>query len=283
MRNSACAAVFGGPLAAKIALRLSAGGGSIIVGTARTFEEKLTIDFENPNIFQVERDLKSYSKDSFPPVSIRCPHCLHIGAFTAETTGILYQKAANLKGGNIGVAGVEACIRMCPNPSCRGIVLVVQPSHGKVTILPPELIDFDARNLPPNLLRTLNEAIACHAAGAYRASAMMVRRLLEEICDESGAKGRDLHDRLIALKTKITLPEELFEAMGELKALGNDAAHITAKNYTSIGKDESEDSIELAKEILKSRYQSGSPDGWLWTRISALALRRSARLAISRG
>ena len=43
--------------------------------------------------------------------------------------------------------------------------------------------------------------------------------------------------------------------MGELKALGNDAAHIQAKTYDNIGKDEADDSIELAKEILKARYQ----------------------------
>ncbi len=83
----------------------------------------------------------------------------------------------------------------------------------------------------------------------------MVRRLLEEICEDSQAIGKDLHHRLIALREKVTLPEELFEAMGELKALGNDAAHIMAKNYEVIGKEEAEDSIELAKEILKSRYQ----------------------------
>jgi len=133
--------------------------------------------------------------------------------------------------------------------------LVVSAGDRVLTALPPELIDFDGDNLPEKLLATLKEAIACNAAGAYRASAMMVRRLLEEVCDESGAQGKDLHARLVALKTKITLPEELFEAMGELKALGNDAAHIAAKNYTSIGRDESEDSIELAKEILKARYQ----------------------------
>ena len=122
-------------------------------------------------------------------------------------------------------------------------------------VLPSELIDFNSNGIPSSLLATLKEAISCHAAGAYRASAMMVRRLLEEICDESSATGRDLHARLIALRSKITLPEELFEAMGELKALGNDAAHITAKNYVNIGEDESADSIELAKEILKARYQ----------------------------
>lgn len=43
--------------------------------------------------------------------------------------------------------------------------------------------------------------------------------------------------------------------MSELKALGNDAAHVEAKSYNTIGVEESADSIELAKEILKARYQ----------------------------
>ena len=51
------------------------------------------------------------------------------------------------------------------------------------------------------------------------------------------------------------LPEPLFEAMNELKALGNDAAHVEAKVYDNIGADEAQDSIELAKEIVKALYQ----------------------------
>ena len=43
--------------------------------------------------------------------------------------------------------------------------------------------------------------------------------------------------------------------MGELKALGNDAAHVEAKAYNTIRIEEAEDSIKLAKEILKARYQ----------------------------
>lgn len=75
---------------------------------------------------------------------------------------------------------------------------------------------------------------------------MMVRRLLEEICDLNNAKGVDLHKRPEALKTKIVLPQTLFDAMNELKVLGNDAAHVEAKAYDNIGKDEASDSIESA-------------------------------------
>jgi hypothetical protein len=84
---------------------------------------------------------------------------------------------------------------------------------------------------------------------------MMVRRLLEEICEDNNASGGDLHNRLDALKKTIVLPEALFDAMRELKALGNDAAHVKAKAYDNIGREEAADSIELAKEIVKALYQ----------------------------
>lgn len=212
-------------------------------------------EFDNDNIFQADSDIQVIDKKiAQDTLSIRCPHCLHVGTFSTATEGLQWAKYEKGTSRTRGRA-MRAFIRVCPNPQCTGIIFTLSSGREFVQVLPPELIDFDAEGLPAKLLATLQEAISCHAAGAYRASAMMVRRLLEEICDESGATGKDLHARLIALRSKITLPEELFDAMQELKALGNDAAHITAKNYTQIGKDESEDSIELAKEILKARYQ----------------------------
>jgi hypothetical protein len=139
---------------------------------------------------------------------------------------------------------------------CRGLVFTIENPRGTIEeIEPPQLLDFDPEGLPPRCLKTLKEAVACHAAGACRAAAMMVRRLLEEICDANSAKGNNLHERLNSLKAIIILPGELFEAMFALKALGNDAAHVEAKEYNEIGREEAEISIELAKEILKAIYQ----------------------------
>jgi hypothetical protein len=122
-------------------------------------------------------------------------------------------------------------------------------------IFPPELLDFNPESVPSPLVSTLKEALVCYSVGAYRASAMMIRRLLEELCDDCNAQGKTLHERLKALRDQITLPEELFLAMDEIKALGNDAAHIEAKAYKLIEKEEAEVSILLAQEIIKARYQ----------------------------
>jgi hypothetical protein len=53
----------------------------------------------------------------------------------------------------------------------------------------------------------------------------------------------------------LVLPKELFEALDDLRLLGNDAAHVQAKTYDAIGSDEIEVAIALTKEVLKAVYQ----------------------------
>lgn len=207
-------------------------------------------ELRNPNIFCAEHDRSQ--ADVTTPLSLHCPHCRRLGSFNAvNRSGFTYHKKLN----NNNITTFRATVRICPSEQCYGLVFVIENQGKIVEVNPPELLDFTLDNLPLQCQDTLKEAIACHAAGAYRASAMMVRRLLEEICDLNKAQGNNLHTRLEALKTIITLPQALFDAMSELKALGNDAAHIEAKAYDNIGREESEDSIELAKEILKALYQ----------------------------
>jgi hypothetical protein len=211
-----------------------------------TSKEALT----RPNVFQTDNGV---SQIQAQPVNIRCPHCRQLGTFGSPyQIGLGFSKTRALDKAN---SPYVAAIHICPNTECKGLVFIIRNQHGVVRTEPPQVLDFQPDGIPEKMLATLKEAIACHAAGANRAAAMMVRRLLEEICDDNNATGRDLHQRIEAIKSSVTLPNDLFSAMFELKALGNDAAHIEAKAYDNIGPDEAEDSIELAKEILKSLYQ----------------------------
>jgi hypothetical protein len=213
---------------------------------------------KNPNFLKPEEMLGSAAINS--AVSLRCPHCGGTGAFPCvnQNANLSYSKpfATQPQQQRPNPLQFTASLRQCPDPDCRGIVLVVQQSPGRVVlVLPSQRLDFSADHLPATCREALTEAVACHAAGAYRAAAMMVRRLLEEICDDNNAPGTNLHQRLEALKALVVLPQALFDAMGELKALGNDAAHVEARAYDNIGREEAEDSIELAKEILKALCQ----------------------------
>jgi hypothetical protein len=190
-------------------------------------------------------------------VNLRCPHCNHQGAFHGFSNCNDVSWNETVAGQNRGVT-LQAGPRLCPNPSCSGLVQVVLRSGSVVESYPPQAIDFDSTNLPANILFSLEEAVKAHAAGCHRASALMVRRVLEELCDDKKATGSDLKQRLAALSTNVVVPKELLDAADELRLLGNDAAHISAKNYDAIGDKENTLAIELAKELLKAVYQYAS-------------------------
>lgn len=75
----------------------------------------------------------------------------------------------------------------------------------------------------------------------------MIRKTLEEICNQEGSTGKNLKDRLKYVGGKIMIPRELIEGMDELRLLGNDAAHIQANTFEEIGKNEIEISMSLRK------------------------------------
>jgi hypothetical protein len=207
------------------------------------------------NLFRADSGIGDDANRS--AVSIRCPHCRELGSFdVVKTKAVRYHKLGKSERGGRNAIEYFASIRICPSVKCRGLVFVLEDMSGEVVeIEPPQLLDFNPDKLPPMCEKTLREAVACHAAGAYRAAAMMVRRLLEEICEDNSAVGQNLHQRLKSLRRLVVLPEPFFDAMDALKALGNDAAHVEAKAYDEIGPGEAEDSIELAKEVVKAIYQ----------------------------
>lgn len=191
-------------------------------------------------------------------VNLRCPICRHLGAFTGfdNISDVQVVQPGPPDKRNLSL---KVGLRVCPNNQCRAVVFVVLTGGGTlIKVYPPEIIDFDSANLPENILATLEEAIRCFAAECYKATALMVRRVLEELCENRGASGPNLKARLSSLSASVVLPKELLDAADELRLLGNDAAHVEAKEYDAIGRVEATLSLELAKELLKAVYQYGS-------------------------
>jgi hypothetical protein len=198
-----------------------------------------------------------------PPVTLRCPFCHGMALLSSCGVGDLAVHPAGLLLGH----------RHCPNPDCLGhLFLVLTPDGTVIRSYPPELLDFDATDLPAGVTKALQEAVTCHAAECYAAAAIMVRKTLEEVCADQEAEGKDLKKRIEALGEKIVIPTELIEGMDELRVLGNDAAHVEARVYDSIDREEVETAIEFAKEILKATYQYSS----LLDRLRALKDRTEA-------
>ena len=178
-------------------------------------------------------------------LSLSCPHCGHQGTF---------EPLQNITDVNVGHLWLGQ--RKCPNPQCYGHLFCIYEGNGNVLRSYPALrIDFDPKNIPERIAKTLVEALVCYAEQCFVASAIMIRRTLEELCEDKKAQGDTLKERVQSLRSAVVLPNELFVAMDELRLLGNDAAHIEAKTYNSIGREEIEAGISLTKEILKAVYQ----------------------------
>lgn len=179
-----------------------------------------------------------------PTVSLRCPGCRQVGTFDSSP-------ARDLHDGQHFFGS-----RRCPNPSCRAHVFVVTDNYGEViTTYPPEIIDFDTTDLPPVVVHALEEAITCHAAKCYRASALMVRRTLEELCAEQNVSGRTLEAGLDALRGKVPVADRMIEGLHDLRLLGNDAAHVTSKDFDQVGQPEATLAIDITKQLLRDIYQ----------------------------
>lgn len=183
--------------------------------------------------------------------TVRCPECRQIGVFSAITPDIYFPEQET----PWGKRKVHAGSRICLNEDCRAHVFVVCQNQKLVQAIPPERIDFDSTNVPARVLLALEEAIACHATECYSAAATLARKTIEEICEERGAKGKNLEDRIKALGASIVIPQLFIDAMHDIRYLENDAAHVMAKTYGDVGRDEVEAAIDVAKEIIKACYQ----------------------------
>lgn len=178
-------------------------------------------------------------------VRLRCPLCRQRGSFEQLGVNDLFLQSETTTVG----------LRRCPDPTCYGLVFFASKQGQLVDSYPAETIDFDATNVPVAVQNAFEEAIKCHAQHCFVASAIMVRKTLEELCKDRSATGATLKERIKALGTKVVLPEELLQGLDDLRLLGNDAAHIESNEYEKVGQEEVEVGFEFAKEVLKAVYQ----------------------------
>ncbi len=145
-------------------------------------------------------------------VNLRCPVCRRLGTFTwigsnqdAYVLGALKEDAQ---------CATYFGQRCCPNQECRAHIFIAYDIKGVIfASYPPERIDFDATDLPKPIVSALEEAITCHANECYVAAAMMVRKPLELLCEDHGAQGKNLMERIKTLRTKVLLPQELLDGL----------------------------------------------------------------------
>lgn len=192
-------------------------------------------------------------------INMVCPACSHLGTFVKYNgfSDIYHLAPSANKKGELDVKYLLQ--RLCPNITCRAYVTVIADQNGKILHSDPAVkIDFDTTSIPLSIVESFEEALKCHSNNCHRAAAIMVRRTIEELCEDRNASGKTLKDKIKSLGSSITLPPDLLDGLDHIRLLGNDAAHIESKNYNDIGSTELELAIKVTKEILKGVYQYAS-------------------------
>lgn len=105
--------------------------------------------------------------------------------------------------------------------------------------------------VPAPLRSEFGEAGACFRAKAYKATVVMVRRVLEGACRENGVQERTLIRSLEKLKADGLIDSTIAEWADALRILGNEGAHYTGN---PVPRDDAEDALAFAEALLDHVY-----------------------------
>jgi hypothetical protein len=182
-------------------------------------------------------------------VGVVCPHCGR-------------PSAAELVGGR-QPADADGRMEMLWCGQCEGALLVwrdyeyVARSDGTYWMAPTNtrvvwpMLDRELNEVIPEELRRLHEeARKCFHATAYAATAAMVRRAIEAMCNQQGAKGRDLKEKVGDLGQRGLVDSRLIEWMQTLRLLGNSAVH----SADDVDRKDARDALDLAEAVLDYVY-----------------------------
>lgn len=104
------------------------------------------------------------------------------------------------------------------------------PDHIGEDILHPK-IKITSLSIPVNVKKRFEAALKVKNLDNEQCI-MAIRRVMESICKNKGAQGRDLDSKIIDLSNKGILPPQLGNMGHLLRVLGNKAAHVDDVEFT---------------------------------------------------
>jgi len=180
-------------------------------------------------------------------LSIYCPHCHRHTSLTpapvkyrcgghSYTTDAVWDKDYQ----NAWWLGV---CNACENP-----VLVLNKGQK---VFPTPLPAPTSEDIPQEIRGDLDEAKICFSATAYRAAAVMARRVIQVAAKDKGATGDKLVSQIHELQKSGKITNDLKEWADAVRWVGNDAAHPSG---AQVAKEDAEDVLHLAEQLLHVLY-----------------------------
>lgn len=158
---------------------------------------------------------------------INCPHCNNLSTHNILCTESVSEDLYDETGEFVHRGEFYYMLTHCK--SCNDVVLFVnsdlndfpQSIHG-ANVLYPSQKKLDG--IPDAIRKTYEEAKKVKKRSSM-AFVVLIRKVLELICEDKQADGRTLHDKISFLATKEIIPEKIYEMARAIKYFGNMGAH----------------------------------------------------------
>jgi len=124
----------------------------------------------------------------------------------------------------------------------------------------PKYVPVKHESIPQNIWSDYLEACECFNAGAFKASVVMCRRMLQNVCLERGAKKKNAQDKWISLRNQI---KEAFSEKDyalvhsiadKVKYFGDYGAHPQDDNIDDVSDEASKAILDFSNKILEITY-----------------------------
>ncbi|MFE2346067.1 DUF4145 domain-containing protein [Kitasatospora cineracea] len=137
---------------------------------------------------------------------------------------------------------------------CGGVNVLAQTHFAGLDTDPEPVWPTAFRSIPPEVptrvRRDLLEARRCfELAHAPAATAVMARRVVEQVCKHHGVNGGTLVKKLDAMRASGTIDGRLHDWATSLRFLGNDGAH-----GDNVNRQDAEDGLTLAEALVEYVY-----------------------------
>jgi hypothetical protein len=140
--------------------------------------------------------------------------------------------------------------------ACGDASLEIREDFGEGFVADRPVFAYPARrrlsnDVPRPLRREFDEAYKCFSVKAYGATVVMVRRILEGVCQENNVQQRTLIKGLEELENKGLIDGTISTWATALRVLGNEGAHYTGRQ---VPRDDAEDALAFSEALLDHVY-----------------------------
>lgn len=190
-----------------------------------------------------------------PEITYFCPQCGHTSRLLSVGGPMFWSDSASTpKPADLAsMAKLYQC-KVCSHP-----VLILGDNiriHSTINVKPddglrmfPPNVWVGSDSIPPDIREAMAESATCLSMACWNAAALLIRRAVEMTCNDRGAKGRSLQDKIDDLAAKSVLTPLLAELSHGIRFIGNTSAH--GDDLSVISGEDATTAFDFAEQLLE--------------------------------